>query len=159
MAMKKPTERLIWAYSKVRPDQPHYSELTQHFSAGFLTLTLNKDLNNPSSFSHSHPDDESDSRPVIDNSDEPHAPFEKHERIIIAHGVIASIGFLVLLPAGSLIARWGRTMTPKWFKIHQTINMSIAVPVITLGWILGPIAVFDHQATHLFDAHQVCIPM
>lgn len=78
-----------------------------------------------------------------------------HERAIIAHGVLVSVGFLVLLPLGSLVARWGRTVTPSWFKAHRIFNFYIALPVILVGWLLGPIAVFDAEAEHFLDAHQV----
>ncbi|RDB24147.1 hypothetical protein Hypma_008826 [Hypsizygus marmoreus] len=156
MSLTNPTERMIWAYSKVRPDKPHYSELKQHFSAGFVRLDLSADISDDGSATYHEDVPE---RPIIDETMSPssdaHGSFHKHERIIIAHGVIASFGFLVLLPAGSLVARWGRTLSPRWFKIHETLNMSLALPVITVGWLLGPIAVLDHQAAHLFDAHQI----
>lgn len=125
-----------------------------HYTAGFFQLNLHKELPQH----HYVPDP---SRPTIDHTDTtsfPESttdnPLRKNEKIIIAHGVIASLGFLVLLPAGSLVARWARALTPKWFKAHQAF-MLIAMPVITVGWVLGPIAVMARQATHLFDAHQV----
>ncbi|KAF8061487.1 hypothetical protein FPV67DRAFT_1509180 [Lyophyllum atratum] len=159
LSWSNPTERLIWAYSKIRPEKPHYSELTQHFSAGFLRLNLGGTMPDfvPTVEPAPHHEEEFPERPDIDTiiTSDPLNPLQRHDKIIIAHGILASIGFLVLLPAGSLIARWSRTLTPAWFKVHQTINMSIALPIITLGWILGPIAVLDHQATHLFDAHQI----
>ncbi|GLB35313.1 putative eukaryotic cytochrome b561 [Lyophyllum shimeji] len=159
LSWSNPTERLIWAYSKVRPDKPPYSELTQHYSAGFLRLDLGGTMPEfvPTVQPAPHEEVTVPELSAMDGTivTDPHEPFQRHERIIIAHGVLASFGFLVLLPAGSLVARWGRTLTPKWFSIHQTINMSIAAPLITIGWILGPIAVMDHQATHLFDAHQI----
>lgn len=159
LSWSNPTERLIWAYSKRRPDKPHYSELTQHYSAGFLRLNLGGTMPDfvPTVEPAPHEDEEVPELSEIDATIVfgQHGPFQRHERIIVAHGVIASMGFLLLLPAGSIGARWGRTLTPKWFKIHQTINMSIALPVITLGWLLGPIAVIDHEAAHLFDAHQI----
>lgn len=125
-----------------------------HYTAGFFQLNLHKELPQ----THYVPDP---SRPTIDHTDTTSFPesttdnvLRRNEKIIIAHGVIASLGFLVLLPAGSLVARWARALTPKWFKAHQAF-MLIAMPVITVGWVLGPIAVMARQATHLFDAHQV----
>ncbi|KAL0572624.1 hypothetical protein V5O48_009327 [Marasmius crinis-equi] len=76
--------------------------------------------------------------------------------LVLGHGTLLSIGFLVLLPLGSLAARWSRTITPRWFKVHRWSNYLLGLPVILVGWLLGPIAVFDAQASHFLDAHQIC---
>jgi hypothetical protein len=138
-----------------RPDKDTWSELAPHYIAGSFQLSLNKELPHQDHL-ELHP-----SRPTIDHTDTTSPsnavtedPWRKNEKIIIAHGVIASFGFLVILPAGSLVARWARALTPKWFKAHQML-MLMAMPVITIGWVLGPIAVMARQAPHLFDAHQV----
>jgi len=60
------------------------------------------------------------------------------------------------LPAGSLVAQWGRTFTPLWFKTHRIVNFGVALPVISVGFVLGPLAVLDRQAQHFADAHQIC---
>jgi len=75
---------------------------------------------------------------------------------LVWHGILVSVGFLLLLPTGSLVARWGRTFTPRWFTVHQIVNFGVALPVIAGGWVLGPLAVLDRQATHFADAHQIC---
>jgi hypothetical protein len=82
------------------------------------------------------------------------APLPRFQKLIW-HGILLSVGFLVLLPAGSLVARWGRTFTPRWFKAHRLVNFGVALPVIAAGFILGPLAVLDRQAGHFADAHQV----
>ncbi len=74
---------------------------------------------------------------------------------LIWHGLLLSVGFLVLLPTGSLVARWGRTLTPRWFNAHRIINFGVALPVIATGIILGLLAVLDRQAKHFVNAHQV----
>ncbi|KAF9466410.1 hypothetical protein BDZ94DRAFT_1251885 [Collybia nuda] len=158
------TEHLIWAYSMTRPDKDTWSELMPHYTAGFFRLKLHKELPdhhyvpNPSRPTIDHTDadlaDDANPSPPFYPTADPN-PLRRNEKIIIAHGVIASLGFLVILPAGALFARWARALTPKWFKAHQTL-MLVAMPVITIGWVLGPIAVMARQATHLFDAHQVC---
>ncbi|KAJ7738466.1 hypothetical protein DFH07DRAFT_966052 [Mycena maculata] len=56
---------------------------------------------------------------------------------------------------GSLVARWGRTFTPRWFKIHRLVNFAIALPVIVCGFLLGLLAVSDRKASHFSDAHRV----
>jgi hypothetical protein len=79
------------------------------------------------------------------------------EKVIVLHAFCVSLGFLVLLPAGSLIARWGRSFTPKWFKVHWSFNMILALPVITLGVLLGPVIVYIKPTfrIHLANAHEV----
>ncbi|KAF8892623.1 hypothetical protein BD779DRAFT_1610165 [Infundibulicybe gibba] len=165
LASKDTSERLIWAYSVYRPSRFPESVLNQHWMAGFVKIDLGKDLpySIPPTLSGSpppHHNDNSESSPPSGNAGDEavvvatnHA---RHDRLIMLHGALVSFGFLVLLPLGSLIARWGRTLTPAWFKAHWICNMLVALPVITFGWILGPISVMEHGAEHLFDAHQVC---
>lgn len=80
-----------------------------------------------------------------------------NETFIIYHAFFVSLGFLVLLPAGSLIGRWARAFTPKWFKIHRLVNMSFALPIITLGVLLGPVVVITKPTfrIHFANAHEV----
>ncbi|KAG6821146.1 hypothetical protein H0H93_005366 [Arthromyces matolae] len=151
------TEHLIWAYGKIRPEKPHYSELIQHFVAGYLTLDLGGKMPEyviPSVESAAH-GDVKNSEATLDAIESVSA-HKGHASIIIAHGVLCSLGFLVLLPAGALFARWGRSMTPRWLGIHRMINSTVAFPFITLGWILGPVVVFNHQGKELLDdVHQL----
>jgi hypothetical protein len=79
------------------------------------------------------------------------------EKVIVLHAFSVSLGFLFLLPAGSLIARWGRSFTPEWFKAHWISNMVLALPVITLGVLLGPVIVYIKPTfrIHLANAHEV----
>lgn len=79
-----------------------------------------------------------------------------HGKTVHAHAFLLSFGFLFLLPLGVLAGRWGRTISPVWFKVHWILNMAVAAPVIALGWILGPIAVWQHGVGHLDDAHKIC---
>ncbi|KAK0228359.1 hypothetical protein IW262DRAFT_1350516 [Armillaria fumosa] len=142
-------ERFIWAYSQTNPESSDpEADITFHYAAGFLTLDLMKELAEMESPSPP---------PELDSSNGGSTRISpSHERVVIAHGVLVSIGFLFFLPIGSLVARWSRTFTPKWFKVHYTVNLWIALPVILIGWGLGPVAVFDAQATHFLDSHQIC---
>ncbi|KAG6896113.1 hypothetical protein C0992_010254 [Termitomyces sp. T32_za158] len=148
MSWSDPTEHLIWAYGKVRPEKPTYSELAQHYIAGSLKLNLGGTM--PEFVPTVEPAPHTDQDMSITSE------HDKHQKIIIMHGLLGSIGFLILLPAGVLSARWGRTFTSKWLRAHQTINQTIAFPVITLGWIIGLISVFSQEGRHLFDdIHQI----
>ncbi|KAH8985762.1 hypothetical protein EDB86DRAFT_2321998 [Lactarius hatsudake] len=54
-----------------------------------------------------------------------------------AHGLLAGISFLVVLPAGVLIARYTRTFTNRWFHAHWIVNFLIGCPLILAAWVLG----------------------
>ncbi|KAG6887530.1 hypothetical protein C0995_014633 [Termitomyces sp. Mi166 len=151
MSWSDPTEHLIWAYGKVRPEKPSYSELTQHYIAGRLRLNLGGTM--PEFVPTVEPATHENQAGSHTSEASEH---QKYQNIIIMHGLLGAIGFLILLPAGALSARWGRTFTSKWLGVHETINLSIAFPVITLGWIVGLISVFSHEGRHLFDdTHQI----
>ncbi|KAF8831523.1 hypothetical protein HHX47_DHR1000815 [Lentinula edodes] len=143
-------EQLIWAYGMTRPASPDpHTTIYGHYAAGMLLLNLEKDI------SVTSPEgslDDTTSSPVI--SQDP-LFYSTHELVVLAHGFLIAIGMLVLLPAGALVARWTRTYSEKWFKIHKTLNYVIALPIILVGWTLGPFVVFNARATHFSDAHQL----
>lgn len=94
--------------------------------------------------------------------------------MIIAHAIFCSVGFLLFLPAGALLARYLRTFIPGhvWFKGHAILQLfigkhsspvpnvvadvdSAAGPTIFIGVILGVAAVANAGALHLDDDHKV----
>ncbi|TFY80455.1 hypothetical protein EWM64_g3556 [Hericium alpestre] len=81
----------------------------------------------------------------------PLTPLEKKAR---NHGLLLSVGFLIFVPLGVLVARYARTFTNKWWFGHWIINFIISSPLIFAGWALG------HQATnmsglgHFNDTHK-----
>lgn len=138
--------QIIWAYSLRRPDDDETSDLTGHYVAGTVNMRLDKAV--------------PDLPGQVDTDTPTQGPGDalkplSHQKLIW-HGILLSVGFLVLLPTGSLIARWGRTFTPRWFKAHRIVNFGVALPVIAAGFVLGPLAVRERQATHFADAHQIC---
>ncbi|KAJ4488215.1 hypothetical protein J3R30DRAFT_3695951 [Lentinula aciculospora] len=148
-------ESLIWAYGMTRPASldPH-TTIYGHYAAGMLLLNLEKELpGTPPDDSPSNATSSPDTQSVTESQDR--LPYAAHELIIFGHGFLLSIGMLVLLPAGALVARWTRTYTEKWFRLHKLLNFMIALPVILVGWILGPFAVFNAQAIHFKDSHQI----
>ncbi|KAJ7343679.1 hypothetical protein DFH08DRAFT_234655 [Mycena albidolilacea] len=134
--------QIIWAYSLRRPDPDSSADLTGHYVAGTVNMRLDKAVSGLEGV-------------VTEDPKDALAPLPRFQKLIW-HGILLSVGFLVLLPAGSLVARWGRTFTPRWFKVHRLINFGVALPVIAAGFILGPLAVLDRQAGHFADAHQIC---
>ncbi|KAF9448361.1 hypothetical protein P691DRAFT_729823 [Macrolepiota fuliginosa MF-IS2] len=159
---ENPVERLIWAYSMSRPEADPFADVLGHYRAGRIKVNFSKEAIPPPSFGeqpngniHQLPPPSDDSA-TFESTIVHTSPWGNHEKLITAHGILLAFGFLVLLPAGSLIARWTRTVTPKWFKAHSIVNMSIAMPIILIGWLLGPMAVAEHQAGHLITTHQIC---
>ncbi|KAF8633744.1 hypothetical protein AX17_004400 [Amanita inopinata Kibby_2008] len=131
------TQSIIWAFSHKKPlSSDPSSTLEYHDARGALKLEFKSRDSNVDSVSLKH--------------------LGRRERLIILHGLLVSIGFLLFLPIGCLVARYTRSVTPKWIKFHETCNMYIALPVVTLGWILGPTVVYINRGLHLTDGHQWC---
>ncbi|KAF4608837.1 hypothetical protein EYR40_001190 [Pleurotus pulmonarius] len=78
-----------------------------------------------------------------------------HGKLIVLHGLLLSVGFLLFLPIGALVARWCRTLVSHWFKVHWISNMLLGFPVITLGFLLGPLAVSSDGGGHFRGAHHI----
>jgi hypothetical protein len=105
-------ENLIWAFGTTKPAAAADSTLQQHLDSGAFSL----DLTQPMSASGSTTPTASGSVKV---------PLLPYQKTIIAHAVIATFGFLFLLPAGVLLARFIRTISPKWFKGHWIIQAAV----------------------------------
>lgn len=144
---------MVFAYSPTRPDKDPDSPLTPHRYTGYFTFDLTKDFSGPS-FGQQLDNKKPASGTITQGTG---TSYKRVEKLIILHGFLVSFGFLVLLPAGSLIARWGRTFTPRWFKLHRISNMYLALPVITLGVLLGPAVVYSKESfrIHFANAHEV----
>ncbi|KAF7777503.1 hypothetical protein Agabi119p4_3575 [Agaricus bisporus var. burnettii] len=164
-----PVEHLIWAYGMTNPGSKLLNtELLAHYQAGFLNIDFSKEaVPMPPPFDGQQttsgnggnsvpPPPNAGNSATVHSTVGPTTAFGGHEKLIVAHGVLLSFGFLVLLPAGSLIARWSRTFTVKWFKAHSIINMSIALPIIVIGWLFGPLAVASSEGSHFLSTHQIC---
>ncbi|KAI0315873.1 hypothetical protein OF83DRAFT_1129912 [Amylostereum chailletii] len=64
-------------------------------------------------------------------------PLTAPERLVRDHALLASIAWLVLIPLGTLTARWLRTFTKHWFLPHAVLNFLVAAPVFWAGWAKG----------------------
>ncbi|EKM54903.1 uncharacterized protein PHACADRAFT_259069 [Phanerochaete carnosa HHB-10118-sp] len=84
-------------------------------------------------------------------SQPPLLPYEKH---IVAHGILMTIGFLFLLPLGAIIARYLRTFSPFWFRLHWIIQWVLALPIIVAGLACGISAVNLMGGPSLNDTHK-----
>jgi len=72
-------------------------------------------------------------------------PLLPQEVLTRNHALLCTVGFLILLPVGVLVARYTRTFTPVWFPAHFVIQLFLSGPVIFAGWYYG------HQATKTFE--------
>lgn len=54
-------------------------------------------------------------------------PLDSYEKIIVVHGILSFLGFLVLMPAGALVARYMRVYSPRWFRLHWILQLAIGV--------------------------------
>ncbi|KAJ7646591.1 hypothetical protein FB45DRAFT_890842 [Roridomyces roridus] len=138
-------QKLIYAFGGTNPGSADpEATLIMHINYGFATLDLTKPVDapettttptasGPSATATSKP-----SRPVIpidDPTDD--IPYTPYQRKIIAHAVLCSLGFALLLPAGALLARYLRTFTPVWYTGHWIAQFAVAGPAILAGVALG----------------------
>jgi len=133
-------QTVIWAFGTTNPGSSTTdAPLTQHAAGNSGTLSLDlkaKALSSSSSVSGLG------SSGFVST---PLLPFQKP---------VIGIAFLILLPAGALLARWLRTFSRHWFKGHWIIQFYLAGPLIVTGIGLGIGAVKKTGASHLDDTHK-----
>ncbi|GJE91563.1 cytochrome b561 domain-containing protein [Phanerochaete sordida] len=78
-------------------------------------------------------------------------PFQQY---IAAHAVLSTLGFVVALPVGALVARWVRTHSDRWFRAHWVIQWVVAFPLILTGFALGVASVAKNDRLPLSDTHK-----
>lgn len=153
------TQDVVWAFGGTNPDSSDPSAtIFKHLQSGSSSLDLSKTVTlsskNPmdpvASEGNTSQDSEEDNEEGSGVVTGPLKPFEK---IFVAHAIICFTGFLILLPAGVLTARYIRTATDKWFTIHQAIQLS-AGPVIVIGVGLGVAGVQGRKDRHFLTTHE-----
>ena len=154
------SQPLIWAFGVTAPDPDPNAAIEQHLDAGSFTLNLSKLLEISSvsaTGASSMPSSTtaSQSSPAPTASFVPDNPLSRNNSLLVAHAVLCAAGFLILLPLGALVARWARVCTPKWFTAHWFINIVLGIPLICIGWALGPLGVAQQGLEHVVTAHQV----
>lgn len=177
-------ENLVWALSPMRPGKNYLSHIARHWETGHFKIeyedtapppappTAPSERPNPGQKPHTDDKDSSDKASTDEGKSENHSSAgagggnvteEKHphdhsghERYVHAHAYLLTAGFLFFLPMGVLAGRWGRVISPVWFKVHWILNLAVAAPIIALGWLMGPISVWQHDGPHFSDPHKVC---
>lgn len=141
--------------SEIPPnDKSIHASLARHQMKGYMAINFKKDFVAPKASTNSH----TASKPASASAHENYGlDYNRMEKLIILHAFLVSFGFLVLLPAGSLIARYSRVFAPRYFKYHWFTNFGLAAPVITLGVLLGPAVIWSKQSYrfHLANGHEV----
>ncbi|PPQ68199.1 hypothetical protein CVT25_015031 [Psilocybe cyanescens] len=148
-------QSVIYAFGTTSPSSSaDDATLQQHLDMGVLQLDLTKPVT-ASTPTGGYPSDNPTNTPATGNSDsfsEP--PLLPYQKLIVAHAIMCTVGFLFLLPLGALLARYLRTFIPTWFKSHWIVQFALAGPVILIGVILGIAAVSQAKAMHLNDDHK-----
>ncbi|KLO18557.1 hypothetical protein SCHPADRAFT_113148 [Schizopora paradoxa] len=161
-------QNIVWAYGTENPNSsdPNDANLAIHQQSGATTLNLQGQLDAddlPSASQANFGSPEPPSQPTglpsptgspSDSQVTGSPPFKTFEKLIVAHAVIVTMGFLVILPTGAMVARWGRMVSDKWFYYHWFIQVVISIPIVVIGWTLGPLAVAEQGAKHADDSHK-----
>jgi len=129
--------KVIWAFGTEVPTSavPEQATFRQHVSQGLLTLDLSKStsvaaLESPALPPGSNNDNDSSGRPQAQSA-------SRSDMVVLAHGVVCAIAYLVVMPAGALLARYYRTLSPAWFKGHWILQFGIASPIVFTGAVLA----------------------
>ncbi|KAK0462503.1 uncharacterized protein EV420DRAFT_1192002 [Desarmillaria tabescens] len=145
------TENVIYAFGSTNPGSSSASaNILQHIDDGTFQLNLEGTLSATSTGSASSPDSTSGTTRPASLS----IPLQPYQRMIIAHAILCVIGFLFFLPFGSLLARYFRTFTPKWYTGHWISQFAISGPLIIIGFALGVQSVTTSGSLHLDDDHK-----
>jgi len=81
-------------------------------------------------------------------------PLSMQEILARRHAILCSVGFLILLPLGVLLARYTRTFLRHWFWGHAIIQLIVSAPVIFAGVAYGFQAANSLEFPMLQDPHQ-----
>lgn len=124
---------IIWAYGSTNPDSSAVDAmLVQHLNSGPTSLNLANTL----ASSDRDPTDPAVSTLAGGSASDSGSgtssgsvmiPLLPYQKMLIAHGVLCTIGFLFLLPAGALLARYLRSFSGAWFKGHWIIQVTLGM--------------------------------
>lgn len=168
-------QRLIWAWSKEIPggNTPDAS-IVQHDDTGSFTLSLTNPLPDsvdgptssggggggygsgtstraPTSTGTSSDDDDDDVSLIA-------VPLTPSQKVFVAHGVLLTLAFMVILPLGALQARMFRTFVPGkwWFMAHWILQWPLSSVFIIVGLALAVREVDKLQSDEQGSTHKKC---
>lgn len=122
------SQNIIWAFSDTNPNSADAgASIVQHLNSGPVKLNLgntlaasSRDPTNPISTLSG-----SGSTPAPTTGGSVSTPLLNYQKMLVAHGILCVIGFLGILPAGALLARYMRTYSSAWFKGHHLLQLFI----------------------------------
>jgi len=128
---------LIWACGTDTPSSSDPSTATwkQHVAFGTTSLDLTK-TNNAAILAAPAT---SLTQSSASGQSSPHTPSGKSsaETVILAHAIFCASAFLLVMPAGALLARFYRTFSNSWFKGHWILQLGVGGPMTLIGAILA----------------------
>jgi hypothetical protein len=159
---------IVWAISTTRPPSGAVdASLTQHVDQGSFSIDLTK------AYTSSNPTGNIPTTPPGGSGPAYRPPsatntaggldlpafqlpsLQPYQRLLVVHAVLCSLGFLLVLPVGALVARWSRTFNSHWFKAHWITQLIVGGSIITAGWGLAIAAVVQKNGVHFDDTHKV----
>lgn len=159
---------IVWAISTTRPPSNGPDAfLTQHVDQGSFTIDLAKPYTSSDPLGNTPTSRPGGTGPVyhppgatntFGGSDLPAFQLPSllpYQRLLVIHAVLCSIGFLLVLPVGALVARWLRTFNRHWFKAHWITQVALGGPIIVAGWGTAIAAVVEKNGAHFDDTHKV----
>ena len=128
-------QSVIYAFGTQNPgSSAKDATLAQHVDYGVLQLDLTKSssTSNGSTGGTSSSGTSTSSEAGTSGADS--TPLLPYQRMIVAHATFCTVGFLLFLPAGALLARYSRTFTSMWFKGHWIAQFALGkyIPPIFL---------------------------
>lgn len=114
------SQTIIWAFGTTNPeDKAEDATLVQHLESGPISIDMSQVVAESDVAHLASP--ATDPNSTSGTVDVPLVPYQK---MIIAHGLLCTIGFLIMLPAGALLARYSRTFTNAWFLGHWVFQFA-----------------------------------
>ncbi|TEB38159.1 hypothetical protein FA13DRAFT_727346 [Coprinellus micaceus] len=125
-------QTIIWAWSSIQPSSSAPdARLVQHTAQGTMSLNLANVISGGSGSGSNS------------GSSSGAGALTSRQKMILAHGIIATLGFILFLPIGALIPRYLRTFINgrTWFTTHWVVQFLLAGVTIVIGVALGIAAV------------------
>lgn len=133
---------IVWAYAQTAPSNPSDpgSTITQHDDQGVMQLSTGNGTTGSG------------------NTDDV-IPLTNAQRMLVAHGIIMTMAFLLVLPFGAIFVRLSRTWIPGrfWFATHWIFQWPFAGALITIGFALGVTVIEQAGKSHFSSDHRVRI--
>jgi len=138
-------QSVVWAFGTQNPGSTNPgATIQQHLDSGTYVLDLTKPISSSSN----------SSLPAAAKGHHQGFQLQYYQKLVIGHAILCSLGFLLFLPIGALLARYFRTFSSSWFQGHWIVQFAIGGTIILTGIAMGIGAVASAGAPHLNDVHK-----